>query len=815
MKKMYFFLLAMFTLLSMPMSAQTEKTIVTSRGEMIKSGNMADLKQGDKLLLWCEGDASRRAWLYESDHQDPADGYDPTTDGFAYNVWLYRELEFGAANSWTFLWELNKVEHTGEGTMTIQLKSANGNWLGQFPYNPESAWTKWPGFTADPAHWDPTDLYVSLATDENDATVVLADSLFFIKDGQGVFFNGQNCTQTAEGMRANFVGWNNPGGNSIYKIYKPEIVTTTVWMAYIYCYEADPETGEMTENELEVHEIEAVPGQAINAPEIEHYTFKKFVDFDQNELPNPYIMPEGEEPMIIALYEKWPMVTIELYVAGEEEPYKTLERWGEKGSILALPTQAEAGIGYKLVTTGYEEYEMTKDETIRLEYEMDGLTGLPVTPSVVEGGEIGNDATYYFMKIRDAGWIYAQDPAVGPEVKVSTSINPEDVDAYAWVVTGTNNEGFQLYNKKLGGAYVMYAEGDGDGTDIKMAEEATIDLSVEGVTKNFKMSYNNNGFSLAHAANPIACMNQFGGATGERLAFWTSDWSPTDGGSKIIFTEMSLDDLAAYPYANTLSYLKTQDCVGGYTAAQLAALKAAYDAKDIAACNTEIENINAIEGDTIAFDEMKIYNLISAYTEFNVFQPNAVYAMNVKSTTDGDSVQWSALEDNDAFKWTFKKAEGDTTYCIYNVATTKPIVSFRFGKYATTFNADSIKEQGEDELFAVGMPAPFELVKSGTSPAAYRIWHKYGASNITLAGYAGVPNNKMTGNKITTYNSDGAAYMTAWRLKPVGDVLDGIENTLVVDPANQKQTIFDLSGRRVNKAAKGIYIVNGKKVLVK
>ncbi|MBQ2123410.1 MAG: hypothetical protein II200_05415, partial [Bacteroidaceae bacterium] len=37
----------------------------------------------------------------------------------------------------------------------------------------------------------------------------------------------------------------------------------------------------------------------------------------------------------------------------------------------------------------------------------------------------------------------------------------------------------------------------------------------------------------------------------------------------------------------------------------------------------------------------------------------------------------------------------------------------------------------------------------------------------------------------------------------------------ITSNAHQRSEIFDLHGRRVNKAGKGLYIVNGKKVLVK
>lgn len=48
---------------------------------------------------------------------------------------------------------------------------------------------------------------------------------------------------------------------------------------------------------------------------------------------------------------------------------------------------------------------------------------------------------------------------------------------------------------------------------------------------------------------------------------------------------------------------------------------------------------------------------------------------------------------------------------------------------------------------------------------------------------------------------------------PFNGTTTGIEQ--IEAGADAKNTIYDLSGRRVNKAAKGIYIVNGKKVLVK
>ena len=51
--------------------------------------------------------------------------------------------------------------------------------------------------------------------------------------------------------------------------------------------------------------------------------------------------------------------------------------------------------------------------------------------------------------------------------------------------------------------------------------------------------------------------------------------------------------------------------------------------------------------------------------------------------------------------------------------------------------------------------------------------------------------------------------------KYYNDIIDAIEKVNTDARMSMKDAIFDLSGRRVKKAVKGIYIINGKKVLVK
>ena len=88
-------------------------------------------------------------------------------------------------------------------------------------------------------------------------------------------------------------------------------------------------------------------------------------------------------------------------------------------------------------------------------------------------------------------------------------------------------------------------------------------------------------------------MNRFGGATGEDLKYWNSSYSPGDVGSRITFVEFTDEQIENMLFADVLNVLKSEGCVGGYTAEQLAGVRAAYNAKDI---TTAQDAVAALEG---------------------------------------------------------------------------------------------------------------------------------------------------------------------------------------------------------------------------
>ena len=92
-----------------------------------------------------------------------------------------------------------------------------------------------------------------------------------------------------------------------------------------------------------------------------------------------------------------------------------------------------------------------------------------------------------------------------------------------------------------------------------------------------------------------------------------------------------------------------------------------------------------------------------------------------------------------------------------------------------------------------------------------------------MAGFDGFPRDALTflwelraNNNVAFYEANKERCEKALRL-PLGGVVTGVED---VPTATTNGTVYDLSGRTMPKATgaplpKGLYIVNGKKVVVK
>ena len=116
--------------------------------------------------------------------------------------------------------------------------------------------------------------------------------------------------------------------------------------------------------------------------------------------------------------------------------------------------------------------------------------------------------------------------------------------------------------------------------------------------------------------------------------------------------------------------------------------------------------------------------------------------------------------------------------------------------------ADSARALTEDN----DLTGTLETVETPTPGTVYTL--QYLDNTLGLYRYTGTT---VKGGKAYYHRADGAA-------APMGFVFDFEGQTTGVESIEvnaDNQVIYDLSGRRVAKAGKGLYIINGKKVLVK
>lgn len=226
-----------------------------------------------------------------------------------------------------------------------------------------------------------------------------ADSLFYIRDENNVFFNAQGfLTGNNYGK---FVGWNAEGENSLYTIHTIQTEAKTSIPTTLYLCDVDGV-------EIETREMNSIIGSEITAPTIANYDFVRAANYDDDTpITLPYKVesyPEEGVLNILLEYEKYPFVQIVL----EDENGETLKAWDkylQKGTHFHASDYPLNQMGYELVPGAYDDYEITEDTEIHIVYRKSNTAGLPFKPTTINGDAFAADTHYYLMSVR-GGYIY-------------------------------------------------------------------------------------------------------------------------------------------------------------------------------------------------------------------------------------------------------------------------------------------------------------------------------------------------------------------------------------------------------------------------
>jgi len=142
-------------------------------------------------------------------------------------------------------------------------------------------------------------------------------------------------------------------------------------------------------------------------------------------------------------------------------------------------------------------------------------------------------------------------------------------------------------------------------------------------------------------------------------------------------------------------------------------------------------------------------------------------------------------------------------------AKTGVIIFANAGNYTLSLSATAAKENVESLLHGVLEDTPVSTLEELEGKSIYVLsrgikeytgFKKAGGSVTSIPAYrAYLPYNTSSDANIITFSFDDSA--------------TGIDNVIKNDTSDQPAVIYDLTGRKVNTTGKGIYIVNGKKVL--
>ena len=313
------------------------------------------------------------------------------------------------------------------------------------------------------------------------------------------------------------------------------------------------------------------------------------------------------------------------------------------------------------------------------------------------------------------------------------------------------------------------------------------------------------------------------------IGYWDNAAAWSDAGSTITFEEYDPDN---YTFLDGRAYLNAQDCIGGFTAEQLAGIREYIESGDVNMesevtyiCENELDYIPAEE--RVQFNPDHVYAIISASPEY-IQKNNVQYGLYASE----DSVlSWKEFTDptDKTFQFTLKQQilpasseeENDTTlYSFFNVGldtyvnnhfhfNTSPGLSDDEAYFRVRHTSETVNDAGT--VTQTYIPGAYyvqadvhEDWEDPTSSIVLVTWNMFGGTIGTA-----------TEGTIVSYNATSNGYASMFRFKDLGTPEQvGIGSVTSDSEAGGESKLYDLSGRQLqDEPVKGVYIKNGKKVV--
>ena len=494
------------------------------------------------------------------------------------------------------------------------------------------------------------------------------------------------------------------------------------------------------------------------------------------------------------------------YVVKDEagnELFKSEPQPTRKGAkITTIPAQ------FQLLFTKYSEADVTISETettVEFTASWDG----PFQVSTSEA-----DAKWYNMTIRSdySVFVGAEEPYYPKKANNLQKIS----DEYQWAFAGNAYTGIVVFNKAKGIKYSL-TKASIEGGDAAVMREGMYFWTI---------GKNADGFTLKERGTANNCINQAGGASGP-LKFWDNGNSPTDNGSTFRISavptsfEWTIGDAG---YA-TMYLPFNVNVVGGFTGEELNKVEAS-----VATLNGEYMKLNPLgaivpaatpvvlkaePGTYNFYVDKSLLNCAKAVEKTTALADNTITEEDYSVVGYITNTDGKISKDQQVF-WMADETDGGKVFEAYwanipdpktpLIVGQKVIITGKLQKYVNKSGAVTCEIKNPSvAVIDNDLRGTYEEIDA----AGQYVLAKPEGKEV---GFYRAASGKIAANKafLTLFLEEGTEAREAFLF----NAPEGATAIESLTPAiTEGEVIYNIAGQRVNKAQKGIYIVNGKKVL--
>ena len=535
-----------------------------------------------------------------------------------------------------------------------------------------------------------------------------------------------------------------------------------------------------------------------------------------------------------AVYRPWRQINLvcNYLMNGMPSTIRNVSVYADIDSTITIPDLGEMFSFDQALTTenGGPEMPMTiTPENIYngIQYELYYTRNLPIKLSELNDDFTLNEetATWYILRIRGNKIFTDTYDETNNALACLADAPIDDHTLWALAEAPDGSSALLLYNKANPGKVFCDNSGGLNPPQLVDITGAEVGFDLVNTTQD--------GYGIRITTMYATSENMLLGDLGQAnyLDYWDDARAWDDPGCTVTFEEYKASN---YTFLTGRSYLNAQDCIGGFTAEQLADIRGYIEESDLSmeaevdiVCNEELR----YEENRVEYIDGDVYAILSGASQYiqrdNVKMGLYVSEDSILSWKEFDPTDkrfFFQLRDREVL--TDANGQDSIVFALYNVGADGYIWgNFEFGgNVRLAEQYDIATDRFEAAPVAEVTNAETGVVTRSYVPAGFYIqrmrpsdWEDPTSSQnlVTFCMHLGAVDNTTEGT-VTSYNTHENPYANVFRFFHVGTPAEVGIGSVVTDKAAGEgaDKLYDLSGRQLqHEPTKGVYIKNGKAVL--